>query len=206
MSEQYEPIRPETLYGTREFEMARAARMSSPKAPVRRRAVDEAKPAPFAGLRGAVAHYDAVWARLNSGGRHETPPVKLAPIVLPAPAAKPVPETFGPPLDLYLAWMTRDRIYVIEIIKATVRHFETCLPDILGQSRHGIHIMPRHIAIYLARTLTPRTLPELGTAFGGRDHTTILNSVRRIQRLLDDGDERVTADVAAIRAKLEARS
>jgi chromosomal replication initiator protein len=42
-------------------------------------------------------------------------------------------------------------------------------------------VRPRQVAMYLAKTLTPRSLPEIGRRFGGRDHTTVLHAVRKIE-------------------------
>jgi len=44
-------------------------------------------------------------------------------------------------------------------------------------------VKPRQIAMYLAKVLTPRSLPEIGRRFGGRDHTTVLHAVRKIEGL-----------------------
>jgi chromosomal replication initiator protein len=44
-------------------------------------------------------------------------------------------------------------------------------------------VRPRQIAMYLAKALTPRSLPEIGRRFGGRDHTTVLHAVRKIESL-----------------------
>jgi chromosomal replication initiator protein len=50
-------------------------------------------------------------------------------------------------------------------------------------------VRPRHVAMYLSRALTPRTLPEIGRRFGDRDHTTVLAAIRRIEGLMaqDEG-------------------
>lgn len=59
--------------------------------------------------------------------------------------------------------------------------------DITGPSRFREHVDARHYAIWLAYTRGRWSLPQIGRAFGGRDHTTVLNGVRRIQRLHDAG-------------------
>ena len=51
---------------------------------------------------------------------------------------------------------------------------------------------PRQIAMYLAKTLTLRSLPEIGRRFGGRDHTTVLHAVRKIENLV--GNDNVLAE------------
>lgn len=66
------------------------------------------------------------------------------------------------------------------IIEATSNYFGISTDELTGPSRVASIAMPRHIAIYLCRELTDLSLPKIGMAFGGRDHSTVLNSVRRI--------------------------
>jgi chromosomal replication initiator protein len=54
----------------------------------------------------------------------------------------------------------------------------------LSQRRTANVVRPRQIAMYLAKTLTMRSLPEIGRKFGGRDHTTVLHGVRKIEALV----------------------
>ncbi|RRD46128.1 chromosomal replication initiator protein DnaA [Tessaracoccus sp. OH4464_COT-324] len=72
------------------------------------------------------------------------------------------------------------RVDVVTIIKATSDYFGIAIDELTGPSRVASIAMPRHIAIYLCRELTDLSLPKIGSAFGGRDHSTVLNSVRRI--------------------------
>jgi chromosomal replication initiator protein len=55
--------------------------------------------------------------------------------------------------------------------------------DLLSSRRTAVVVKPRQIAMYLAKTLTLRSLPEIGRRFGGRDHTTVLHAVRKIESL-----------------------
>ena len=55
--------------------------------------------------------------------------------------------------------------------------------DILSSRRTAVVVKPRQVAMYLAKTLTMRSLPEIGRRFGGRDHTTVLHAVRKIEGL-----------------------
>jgi chromosomal replication initiator protein len=66
------------------------------------------------------------------------------------------------------------------IMEATSEFFGITVDDLTGPSRVAGIAMPRHIAIYLCRELTDLSLPKIGAKFGGRDHSTVLNSVRRI--------------------------
>ena len=61
---------------------------------------------------------------------------------------------------------------------------------------------PRQIAMYLAKQLTPRSLPEIGRRFGGRDHTTVIHAVRQIERLRGE-DSEIDNDVRTLIRVLE---
>jgi len=61
---------------------------------------------------------------------------------------------------------------------------------------------PRQVAMYLAKQLTPRSLPEIGRRFGGRDHTTVIHAVRRIEKLRQT-DAELDADVRLLIRQLE---
>ncbi|WP_371346489.1 chromosomal replication initiator protein DnaA [Ancylobacter sp. IITR112] len=83
------------------------------------------------------------------------------------------------------------RARVEDILKAVASHYDITRADIISQRRTANVVMPRQIAMYLAKTLTPRSLPEIGRRFGGRDHTTVLHAVRKI-----DGLRKVEAALA----------
>ena len=61
---------------------------------------------------------------------------------------------------------------------------------------------PRQIAMYLAKRLTPRSLPEIGRRFGGRDHTTVIHAIKRIKELRA-ADSELDSDVRSLLRKLE---
>lgn len=71
-----------------------------------------------------------------------------------------------------------------EIQKAVCRYYQCSLVDLLSQRRTREFVYVRHIAMYLCKTLTLRSLPEIGRKTGGRDHTTVIHGVRRIAGLL----------------------
>jgi len=75
--------------------------------------------------------------------------------------------------------------FINRIKKIVARNFNIEVID-LDSERRGIEIVvPRHVAIYLCKTLTLKSLPEIGRNFGGRDHTTILAGIRRnIKRMI----------------------
>jgi chromosomal replication initiator protein len=77
------------------------------------------------------------------------------------------------------------RVKVEDILKLVSSHYNVSRQDILSSRRTAIVVKPRQVAMYLAKTLTLRSLPEIGRRFGGRDHTTVLHAVRKIEALTD---------------------
>jgi chromosomal replication initiator protein len=61
---------------------------------------------------------------------------------------------------------------------------------------------PRQVAMYLAKQLTPRSLPEIGRKFGGRDHTTVIYAIRKIEELRT-GDASLSEDIETLRRLLQ---
>lgn len=96
---------------------------------------------------------------------------------------------------------------VAEIQSAVVEFFKPKIPhltrrDLVSQSRFENVVWPRQVAMYLCRIGTTRTYPSIARLFGGRDHTTVLHAVQKINQLLVDHDERAVSDVAALRVIL----
>ena len=75
------------------------------------------------------------------------------------------------------------RVKIEDIQKLVATHFNVSRADILSSRRTAVVVKPRQIAMYLAKMLTLRSLPEIGRRFGGRDHTTVLHAVRKIEGL-----------------------
>lgn len=84
------------------------------------------------------------------------------------------------------------RVRVDDILRVVAKHYNVTRADILSQRRTANVVKPRQIAMYLAKMLTLRSLPEIGRRFGGRDHTTVLHAVRKIEGLV--GSDRAVAD------------
>ena len=63
-------------------------------------------------------------------------------------------------------------------------------------------VRPRQIAMYLAKTLTLRSLPEIGRRFGGRDHTTVLHAVRKIEGLVGS-DTALSDEIELLKRQLQ---
>ena len=76
------------------------------------------------------------------------------------------------------------RIRVEDILRIVAKHYGVSRADLLSSRRTANVVRPRQIAMYLAKTLTLRSLPEIGRRFGGRDHTTVLHAVRKIEGLV----------------------
>ena len=75
------------------------------------------------------------------------------------------------------------RVKIEDIQKLVASHYNVSRADILSSRRTATVVRPRQIAMYLSKALTPRSLPEIGRRFGGRDHTTVLHAVRKIEAL-----------------------
>jgi chromosomal replication initiator protein len=93
------------------------------------------------------------------------------------------------------------RITVDDIQKATAEHYGLKQADLLSQRRTRSVARPRQAAMWLCKQLTTRSLPDIGRRFGGRDHTTVLHAVRRIEELKQT-DAQLTGDLEALIRKL----
>lgn len=93
------------------------------------------------------------------------------------------------------------RITIDDIQKATSEHYGMKQADLLSERRNRAIARPRQAAMWLAKQLTTRSLPDIGRRFGGRDHTTVLHAVRRIEALRAD-DPVLNQDLETITRKL----
>ncbi len=84
------------------------------------------------------------------------------------------------------------RVKIEDIQKLVATHYNVSRADILSSRRTANVVRPRQIAMYLSKVLTLRSLPEIGRRFGGRDHTTVLHAVRKIEGLT--GNDRVLSE------------
>ena len=84
------------------------------------------------------------------------------------------------------------KVKIEDIQRIVSKHYNVSKADLLSARRTRTVVRPRQIAMYLAKTLTPRSLPEIGRRFGNRDHTTVLHAVRKIEEMV--GADRVLAD------------
>ncbi len=93
------------------------------------------------------------------------------------------------------------RITIDEIQRKVAEHYNIRLTDMHSARRARQVARPRQVAMYLAKQLTARSLPEIGRKFGGRDHTTVMHAVRKIEELMTD-DVQIAQDVEIVRRAL----
>ncbi|WGV15237.1 chromosomal replication initiator protein DnaA [Fuscovulum ytuae] len=94
------------------------------------------------------------------------------------------------------------KLTIEEIQRKVAEHYNIRLSDMIGPKRVRTIARPRQIAMYLAKQLTPRSLPEIGRRFGGRDHTTIMHGVRKIEELMAT-DSQLNDDLQMLRRLLQ---
>jgi len=94
------------------------------------------------------------------------------------------------------------KITVEEIQRKVSEHYNIRLSDMIGPRRVRNYARPRQIAMYLAKQMTSRSLPEIGRRFGGRDHTTVMHGVKRIEEL-KALDSQIADDLELLRRALQ---
>jgi chromosomal replication initiator protein len=95
------------------------------------------------------------------------------------------------------------KVTIDEIIRKVADHYNLRMTDLLSARRTRTVARPRQVAMFLAKTLTSKSLPEIGRRFGGRDHTTVIHAVRKIEELRAI-DNQIAEDVELLRRMLEA--
>ena len=95
------------------------------------------------------------------------------------------------------------KITVEEIQRKVSEHYNIRLSDMIGPKRLRSFARPRQVAMYLCKRMTSRSLPEIGRRFGGRDHTTVMHGVKRIEELKQQ-DGQMAEDLELLRRSLEA--
>jgi chromosomal replication initiator protein len=94
------------------------------------------------------------------------------------------------------------KLTIEEIQRKVAEHYNIRLSDMIGPKRLRNIARPRQVAMYLSKQLTPRSLPEIGRRFGGRDHTTIIHGVRKIEELMST-DSQLSDDLLLLRRLLQ---
>ena len=97
--------------------------------------------------------------------------------------------------------VTERKVTVDQIQKIVAEHFNLKQADLISERRARAVARPRQIAMWLAKQVTVRSLPDIGRRFGGRDHTTVLHAVRRIDQLKNE-DPTIARDVDVLLRKL----
>ena len=94
------------------------------------------------------------------------------------------------------------RVRIEDILRIVSRHYKVPRNELLSARRSRDVVRPRQIAMFLAKALTSRSLPEIGRRFGGRDHTTVLHSVRKVEAMIKD-DVELGQEIELLKRMLE---
>jgi chromosomal replication initiator protein len=94
------------------------------------------------------------------------------------------------------------RVRIEDIQRVVARQYNVSRADLLSSRRTANVVRPRQVAMYLAKVLTLRSLPEIGRRFGGRDHTTVLHAVRKIEALVGN-DNALAEEVESLKRQLQ---
>ncbi|MEE9453637.1 MAG: chromosomal replication initiator protein DnaA [Paracoccaceae bacterium] len=95
------------------------------------------------------------------------------------------------------------KVTVEEIMRQVADHYHLRMSDLLSPRRARAVARPRQVAMFLSKMLTSKSLPEIGRRFGGRDHTTVIHAVKRVEEL-KMSDHQIAEDVEILRRMLEA--
>lgn len=95
----------------------------------------------------------------------------------------------------------RSKLTPEQIVEAVAQHFDVEVAALRGHSRSQTFVRPRQIAMYLIRAETGASLPQIGEALGGRDHTTVLYGCERIAELIEE-DSELRREIAVLRQRL----
>jgi hypothetical protein len=196
-----EDAKPAQVYGTVEFERARLSRVPLPI----RRAVAE----PVEQITAQEARLRALAASRRIHGLPKAPRVYIAKVIkyryefgpyrprnwmhIGVQEPEPQPEQ-DEDFDRHVPCR--------EIIRATAVYYNVTSADIRSHRRTANVVFPRQVAMYLCRMLTLRSLPDIGRRIGGRDHTTVLHGVNKIDALIKNGDSGLIESVEAIKKML----
>ena len=94
------------------------------------------------------------------------------------------------------------KVTIEEIKRRVAEYYSLRMTDLISARRARVVARPRQVAMYLCKMLTSKSLPEIGRGFGGRDHTTVIHAVRKIEELMAT-DGQLSEDVENLRRLLE---
>ena len=103
--------------------------------------------------------------------------------------------------DLMVARESRP-VKIEWIQKIVSQVYKVSRQDLVSERRTQAVVRPRQIAMYLCKTMTPRSLPDIGKRFGNRDHTTVLHAIRKIESLIAK-DELLRREIESLRRRIE---
>lgn len=109
-------------------------------------------------------------------------------------------EAIEPPTRL----LRPSAVTVRHVIRAAADHFRIKEMEVISARRSAPIVRCRHVAYHVARNLTPRSLPEIGSMFAGRDHSTIVHGLTKIDNLIKSGDAETNADIKEVERRAKA--
>ncbi len=166
-----------------------------------RRAIVDAKVAAMPGVVIPAVVLDMLASRIASNVRELEGGLNRL-VAYASLNARPIDEDFAEEVLADMFRASRRRVTIDEIQKRVSEHFKIRQAEMVSARRARAVARPRQIAMYLAKQLTPRSLPEIGRRFGGRDHTTVIHAVKQIEKLRA-ADSEIDADVRALMRALE---
>ena len=98
--------------------------------------------------------------------------------------------------------VTERKVTVDQIQKTVAEHYNLKQADLISERRARAVARPRQVAMWLAKQVTVRSLPDIGRRFGGRDHTTVLHAVRKIEALVAK-DTALSEEVESLKRQLQ---
>jgi chromosomal replication initiator protein len=166
-----------------------------------RRAIVETKAAAMPGVSVPSVVLDMLASRISSNVRELEGGLNRL-VAYASLNARPIDEAFAEDVLADMFRASRRRVTIDEIQKRVSDHFKIRQAEMVSARRARAVARPRQIAMYLAKQLTPRSLPEIGRRFGGRDHTTVIHAVKQIEKLRA-ADSEIDADVRILLRSLE---
>lgn len=95
----------------------------------------------------------------------------------------------------------QQQVTVEKIQQKVADHYKVKVADLTSRKRPANIVLPRHVAMYLSRLLTPRSLQEIGSTFGGRDHGTVIHAYKSVENMMEQ-DEQVAQAVAYLQTQI----
>lgn len=133
---------------------------------------------------------------------HHSEPVQPEPVVEVAPDPLPDLKAFQKWLDSFEPLPAPTYPTVHKIKRCVSEHFGITIPEIDSDRRMARVVKPRQIAMYITRKLTPRSLPDIGRKFGGKDHATVIHALRKIGQLVES-DDGFANEISSLMAKVQ---